>query len=113
MPPPAAPATDEAMRADLAVRRSTVTPFWWGLRTLFKVGGWAASAREVPGLRRRGNACLLVACSRRIPRLTGCCLACPAVAPSLVLLPAQYRTLHNYRNPEYLGPRVMDKLIFR
>lgn len=29
---------DEATRRDLAVRRDTVTPFWWGLRTLLKVG---------------------------------------------------------------------------
>lgn len=50
---------DEATRRDLAVRRDTVTPFWWGLRTLLK-----------------------------------------------------YRTLKNYRNPEYLGPRIGDKLIF-
>lgn len=32
---PGAPA-DEATRKDLAVRRETVTPFWWALRTLLK-----------------------------------------------------------------------------
>ncbi|PRW20409.1 P-loop containing nucleoside triphosphate hydrolase [Chlorella sorokiniana] len=50
---------EEETQRDLAVRRDTVTPFWWGLRTLLK-----------------------------------------------------YRTLKNYRNPEYLGPRIGDKLIF-
>lgn len=50
---------DDATKADLAVRRETVTPFWWALKTLFK-----------------------------------------------------YRTLKNYKSPDYLGPRVADKLIF-
>ncbi|KAL4421764.1 hypothetical protein ABPG77_009747 [Micractinium sp. CCAP 211/92] len=50
---------DEATRADLAVTRETVTPFWWALRTLLK-----------------------------------------------------YRTTKNYKSPDYLGPRVADKLIF-
>jgi hypothetical protein len=26
--------------------------------------------------------------------------------------PLQYRTLKNYKSPDYLGPRVADKLIF-
>ena len=50
---------DEEARSQLAVRRETVTPFWWALKTLLK-----------------------------------------------------YRTTKNYRNPEFLGPRVGDKLIF-
>ncbi|KAL4431462.1 hypothetical protein ABPG75_006718 [Micractinium tetrahymenae] len=50
---------DEATRADLAVKRETVTPFWWALRTLLK-----------------------------------------------------YRTTKNYKSPDYLGPRIADKLIF-
>lgn len=50
---------DEATKAELAVKRDTVTPTWWALRTMFK-----------------------------------------------------YRTLKNYTNPEFLGPRVGDKLIF-
>ncbi|PSC74385.1 P-loop containing nucleoside triphosphate hydrolase isoform B [Micractinium conductrix] len=50
---------DEATRADLAVKRDTVTPFWWALRTLMK-----------------------------------------------------YRALKNFKSPDYLGPRVGDKLIF-
>ena len=33
---------DEATKRDLAVRRDTVTPFWWGLRTLLKASGRAA-----------------------------------------------------------------------
>ena len=49
----------EDARKELSVRRETVTPTWWALRTLFK-----------------------------------------------------YRTTKNYRNPEFLGPRVGDKLIF-
>lgn len=50
---------DEQTKKDLAVKRDTVTPTWWALKTLFK-----------------------------------------------------YRTSKNYRSPEFLGPRVMDKLIF-
>ncbi|EFN51572.1 hypothetical protein CHLNCDRAFT_140061 [Chlorella variabilis] len=50
---------DEATEKDMAVKRETVTPFWWALKTLFK-----------------------------------------------------YRTAKNYRSPDYLGPRVADKLIF-
>jgi ATP-binding cassette subfamily G (WHITE) protein 2 len=50
---------DEATKKELAVKRETVTPFWYGLKTLLK-----------------------------------------------------YRTTKNYRNPEFLGPRVGDKLIF-
>ena len=46
-------------KKELSVKRDTVTPSWWALRTLFK-----------------------------------------------------YRTLKNYKNPEFLGPRVGDKLIF-
>lgn len=49
----------ENTKRELAVKRDTVTPSWWALRTLFK-----------------------------------------------------YRTLKNYKNPEFLGPRVADKLIF-
>lgn len=49
----------ESTKKELAVKRDTVTPSWWALRTLFK-----------------------------------------------------YRTLKNYKNPEFLGPRVGDKLIF-
>ena len=30
---------DDETRADLAVKRETVTPFWWALRTLLKVSG--------------------------------------------------------------------------
>jgi hypothetical protein len=35
---PLSPADDET-RADLAVKRETVTPSWWGLKTLLKVRG--------------------------------------------------------------------------
>ena len=30
---------DEATRKDLAVKKDTVTPSWWAIRKLFKVGG--------------------------------------------------------------------------
>lgn len=50
---------DETARKELMVKRETVTPFWWALKTLLK-----------------------------------------------------YRTSKNYRNPEFLGPRLGDKLIF-
>lgn len=44
-PPPA----DEATEKDMAVKRETVTPFWWALKTLFKVGvEEALSARAGP-----------------------------------------------------------------
>ena len=43
--PPGLPTADDATRADLAVRRDTVTPFWWGLKTLFKVRGGGAAGR--------------------------------------------------------------------
>lgn len=58
LPPPA----DEATRADLAVKRSTVTTFWWGFRTLFKVRARAcfqtrrAAARGRSVLLREGLA---------------------------------------------------------
>lgn len=55
----AASELSETAKKELAVRRETVTPTWWALRTLFK-----------------------------------------------------YRTSKNYKNPEFLGPRVGDKLIF-
>jgi hypothetical protein len=29
-----------------------------------------------------------------------------------LLPPLQYRTIKNYKSPEYLGPRVGDKLVF-
>ena len=50
---------DDAAKKELMVKRETVTPFWWALKTLLK-----------------------------------------------------YRTSKNYRNPEFLGPRLGDKLIF-
>ena len=50
---------DEVTKKELAVRKDTVTPTWWALKTMFR-----------------------------------------------------YRTTKNYRNPEFLGPRVGDKLIF-
>ena len=46
------------LEKELAVQSSTVTPFWWGIRTIVK-----------------------------------------------------YRTPRNYKDPEFLGPRVGDKLI--
>lgn len=33
----------------------------------------------------------------------------PAAPPTV---PPQYRTTKNYKSPDYLGPRVADKLIF-
>jgi hypothetical protein len=48
----------EHLRAELAVQRETVTPLWWGLKTLVK-----------------------------------------------------YRTPRNYKDPEFLGPRIGDKLL--
>ena len=50
---------DEETKKNLAVRRETVTPFWWALKTLLK-----------------------------------------------------YRTLKNWRDPVFLGPRIGDKLLF-
>lgn len=34
--PPPPDHADEATRKDLAVKRETVTPFWWALRTLLR-----------------------------------------------------------------------------
>jgi hypothetical protein len=35
----ACPSLPAHVQAELAVRRETVTPWWWGLRTLIKVWG--------------------------------------------------------------------------
>ena len=129
--PPSLPCADEATRADLAVRRDTVTPFWWGLKTLLKVGrGCGQRSRAARALMRRPApipTCCTCTCARPLVR------ACPPKAPGralhglrqrrvasnhpprlrpsrLVLL--QFRALKNYRSPDYLGPRIGDKLIF-
>ncbi len=39
-------------------------------------------------------------------------LTCPSILPALPAHPPQYRTSHNYRSMEYLGPRMFDKIIF-
>ena len=50
---------DVQIKKVLETKRATVTPFWWGLKTIVK-----------------------------------------------------YRTIRNYTDPEFLGPRIGDKLIF-
>jgi hypothetical protein len=40
------PPADDETRADLAVKRETVTPFWWALKTLLKVG-WGHSLHSL------------------------------------------------------------------
>jgi hypothetical protein len=66
------PPADDETRADLAVKRETVTPFWWALKTLLKVG-WGHSAFTEPG--RHGS----TGQQRRWSwRCTLCCAAaCP------------------------------------
>ncbi len=53
--------------------------------------------------------CLIAAHTRVRPER---CNVTPATDLWMVLPALQYRTLKNYRNPEYLGPRIGDKLIF-
>lgn len=125
--PPSLPCcADEATRADLAVRRDTVTPFWWGLKTLLKVGrGCGQRSSAARALMRRPATIptcarpLIRACPPKAPGsslhgLRQPCVASnhpPRLRPSrLVLL--QFRALKNYRSPDYLGPRIGDKLIF-
>lgn len=121
-------AADGASRADLAVKRDTVTPFWWALKTLFKVGGCARGAGVGAGQGAEHYTALPVHCMQGAGALPPCPIpAVPytrvqsaepwALLPLLTAVPTcapflQYRTLKNYRDPQYLGPRIADKLIF-
>ncbi|EFJ44628.1 hypothetical protein VOLCADRAFT_95021 [Volvox carteri f. nagariensis] len=72
----------ENIQKELAVRSATVTPWWWGLKTLVKSRQHNATR---PGTR-----------PDKTFRRT-------------VLL--QYRTSKNYRDGEFLGPRIGDKIL--
>jgi hypothetical protein len=51
----------------------------------------------------------------RCPGFVGATIGCVRLRLILSVLSArvcQYRTLSNYRNPEFLGPRIGDKVIF-
>jgi ATP-binding cassette subfamily G (WHITE) protein 2 len=69
------------------VRSATVTPWWWGLRTLVKVRACGLGRGRASTCAGRG----------------GFVTAAPAPPP-------QYRTSKNYQDGEFLGPRIGDKV---
>ncbi len=115
---------DGSEGGEMAAARATATPWWWGIKTLLQVGAALAAAHDCctvpqPAACSSGAAWRLMRCRRQgLPTLPptythdpglyahGGPHLCPAL-PRLL----QYRTLKNYRDPEYVGPRIADKLI--
>jgi hypothetical protein len=107
---------------DAAALPTTVTPWWWALLVLFKVGAAGRAGRARGGAwrgvssRASSNPAAAAAAQLASPSAR---LSLPSLAPSHTPMrtprPAlrrrQYRTLKNYRSKDFLAARFPDKIV--